>query len=73
MNSLAEHPGGRMASGAIRTFSHAIGHVDFVWMATLFYLWSYGTVSFPDEWPPILTILRCAINQPCVDMQEMNL
>ena len=30
------------------------------------------TVPFPDEWPPILPISRCAINQPCVDMQEMN-
>ena len=30
------------------------------------------TVSFPDDWPPILPISRCAINQPCVDMQEMN-
>ena len=30
------------------------------------------TAPFPDEWPPILPISRCAINQPCVDVQEMN-
>ena len=30
------------------------------------------TVLFPDEWPPIMSISGCAINLPCVDMQEMN-
>ena len=30
------------------------------------------TVPFPDDWPPILPISRCAIHQPCVDMQEMK-
>ena len=29
-------------------------------------------VSFPDDWPQILPISRFTINQPCVDMQEMN-
>ena len=30
------------------------------------------TVSFADDWPLMLPVSRCAINQPCFDMQEMN-
>ena len=29
-------------------------------------------VPFPDDWPPTLPISRRSMNQPCVDMQEMN-
>ena len=67
--------GGRMASGAIRKLSNFLTR-----MATWFScvdghvvpLLVVRTVSFPDGWPPILRISRCAINQPSVDMQEMN-
>ena len=73
--SLAEHVGGRMASGAIRELSRlrtrmatwiscVDGHVVLLVVARI--------VPFPDGWPPMLPISRCATNQPCVDMQEMN-
>ena len=71
----AEHLGGRMASGALREMSRFLtrmatwfscvdGHVILLVVAR--------TVSFPEDSPPILPVSRCAINQPCVDVQEMN-
>ena len=29
-------------------------------------------VPLPDDWPPIFSVTGCAINQSCVDVQEMN-
>ena len=48
-------------------FSHADGHVIFLrgWPRD-------STCGRSDDWPPIMPISRCAINQPCVDMQKMN-
>ena len=64
-----------MASGAIRDLSRFLARRD-TWIPCVdghvVSLVVVRTVSLPDDLPPILPVTRCAINQSCVDMQEMK-